>query len=386
MTLYVDRKYYKYTYAAFSQPVLSANGTIGGSSFAVTAVNTDSRTQPYYAFDSNKADTFTAGWLSKASNNYLEWYNPNPLNITKLVIQYQTSAASSVGYISSWKITASNDDTNYVDILSGATSSYGVATITISHTGYYKYWRFYPLAWSSEWYDIIDLQITAQARTGYTESTSSSYDFFRDIKIKEIYNGSQSIGYVYNGSDLVWQHNPYPIGTVIANTQTAGSITIYPGTYELKISGAGGTGGHSGANWGNHNGSGGSGACWEGTIRVENTYTMAWTTGTGAAASVTVSFNGTNMVTAGGGGNAVVNYSTSQGGAAGVITVQSAFSSYIVSTSKSSDGTKGASTAVSWGDYHTAVTAAPSTMGWGVGESSVDGGRTDGGFYLKRIA
>lgn len=192
--------------------------------------------------------------------------------------------------------------------------------------------------------------------------------------------------FVYNGSDLVYQLNPYPVDTVIANTQAAGSITIYPGTYELKISGAGGTGGHSVANWGNHNGSGGSGACWEGTIKIDNEYTMTWTTGTGAAASVAVSFNGTSMVTAGGGGNAVVNYSTSQGGAAGVVTVQSAFNPYIVSTSKSSDGTKGASTAVSWGDYHTAVTAAPSTMGWGVGESSVDGGRTDGGFYLKRIA
>ena len=179
MSIVVDRKYYKYTYAVFSQPVLSANGTIGGSSFAVTAVNTDSRTQPYYAFDSNKSDTFTAGWLSKASNNYLEWYNPNPINITKLVIQYQTSSASSVGYISSWKIAASNDNINYTNILSGTTSNYGVATITISHTGYYKYWRFYPLAWSSEWYDIIDLQITAQERTGVVESNKDNYDFLQ---------------------------------------------------------------------------------------------------------------------------------------------------------------------------------------------------------------
>ena len=92
------------------------------------------------------------------------------------------------------------------------------------------------------------------------------------------------------------------------------------------------------------------------------------------------------MVTAGGGGNSNAQAGSSGGGAAGVISVQSAFSSYIVSTSKSSNGNAGSGNAVSWGDTRIGVTAAPSTMGWGVGANSDNEGRTEGGFYLKRTA
>lgn len=203
-------------------------------------------------------------------------------------------------------------------------------------------------------------------------------------KIKEVYVGNQSIGYVYSGSDLVWQNNPYPINTVIANTQTAGSVTLYSGTYELKISGAGGTGGSFSAGWGTHSTSGGSGACWEGTITINGTVPVSWTTGTGAQASVTVTINNVNVVTAGGGGNSTP--SSAIAGVAGILTVQSAFNTYIATTSNASNGNAGSANTVAWGAAGIGVTAAPSTMGWGVGANSSNGGRTDGGFYLKRIA
>lgn len=176
------RKYYKYEYSDWIQPVISSNGTIGGSSFAVSALNTDSRTQPYYAFDSNLSDTFTAGWLSKVSNNYLEWYNPKPLNISQLQIQYQTTNTSSVGYISSWVIKASSNGENFIDILSGTTGNYGITNISIEHSGYYKYWRFYPINWSSEWYDIINMQIAATEQS-IVGGTADDYDFYEDVYI-----------------------------------------------------------------------------------------------------------------------------------------------------------------------------------------------------------
>lgn len=201
-------------------------------------------------------------------------------------------------------------------------------------------------------------------------------------KIKEIYNGSQSIGYVYNGSQLVWQHNPYPIGTVLANTQTEGSVLLYPGQYEMKVSGAGGNGYHVNIYWGEHASSGGSGACWEGVIKITSTVTISWTTGTGVGASVTVSIGGTNVLTAGGGGNA----SGTVGGTGGALTTKSAFNSYIVSTSKASNGTQGAGTSSAWGRTYTDSTAAPSTMGWGIGADCDSTKRTNGGFYLKRTA
>lgn len=201
-------------------------------------------------------------------------------------------------------------------------------------------------------------------------------------KIVAIHKGAESMGFVYKGSELVWQHNPYPVDTVLANTQVAGSLVIYPGVYELKMSGAGGEGGGAAVFWGNNYFSGGSGACWEGTFEYKGSpATLSWTTGTGACASVTMSIGGVTQVTAGGGATG----SGATGGAGGTLTVASAFTSKIVSTSKASNGTSGAGKSTSWGTGSTPVTAAPSTMGWGVGAASNNSGRTEGGFYLKRV-
>ena len=218
---------------------------------------------------------------------------------------------------------------------------------------------------------------TITSLTPYTVQKTTTF-----IPIEAVYNGSTSIGFIYNGSTLVWQHNPYPVGTVLANTQVAGSITLYPGVYELKISGAGGEGGGVAVYWGNQYHSGGSGACWEGTFKYSGSpATLSWTTGTGAGASVVVSIGGVTQVTAGGGATG----SGATGGAGGVLTVESVFSSKIVSTTNASNGNNGAGTSVNWGSSSSPITAAPSSLGWGVGAASNNSGRTEGGFYLKRI-
>lgn len=175
----ITRKYYKYEYSDWIQPILTSNGYKGGREFAVSALNTDSRTKPYFVFDNNLSDNYNAGWLSKASNNYLQWYNPNPINITQLNILYQTTSASSVGYITNWIIRASNDGDNFIDIIEGTTGNYGNTVISISHERYYKYWRIYPISWSSEWYAIINMNITAQEQL-IVKATEEDYDFYKD--------------------------------------------------------------------------------------------------------------------------------------------------------------------------------------------------------------
>lgn len=157
----------------FVQPILTENGIIGGNTFACAALNTDTRTAPYMAFDSNKANAFTAGWLSKATNNYFEWYNPKALNISKLEIQYMTSNSSAVGYLTSWTIQASNDGETFIDILSGTDGNFGLTTINIQHSGYYKYWRLLPLTWSDEWYCIVNMDIIATTE-------GEDYDYYSD--------------------------------------------------------------------------------------------------------------------------------------------------------------------------------------------------------------
>jgi len=207
-----------------------------------------------------------------------------------------------------------------------------------------------------------------------------------NTKLGAIYHGSTKIGKIYKGSTLLYEDNPIPVDTVIANTQEAGSAQLYPGTYEMKVSGAGGTGKGELGYWAISYASGGSAAVWEGTIRITSVVNIAWTTGTGEAVSVTVSIGGTSVLTAGGGSN-VPNAST--GGDGGTLTKQSAFDTYKVSETVSSNGTKGQGGTQAWGNWNTPgtpVTASASTMNWGIGESAKDGGRTNGGFYLKRIS
>lgn len=209
----------------------------------------------------------------------------------------------------------------------------------------------------------------------YASSSSTTDDI---INIKK---GITQITHVYAGSDLVWRVNDLPIDTVIANTQVAGSATIYYGTYELKIAGAGGTGYGEAVWWGNNYYSGGSGAVWEGTFKWPGgPTTFSWTSGTGEEASVTVTMNGQTMLIAGGGKNA------SNGRTGGTLTVESAFNQYIQTATISTDGTIGDSKGISWGSSYSGTTASASTMGWGIGADSSNNGRTDGGLYLKLVS
>lgn len=160
------QNYYFVDNENWTQPVLTSNGQMDIDEFAVSAVNTDTRTQPYYAFDANKADAWNYGWLSKAKDNYLQWYNSQMLNIKQLEIQYQTTSSAAVGYISSWELKASNDNINYVSICTGTQGNYGITTIPIEQEYAYKYWRFCVIAWPIEWYAIINLQITAACKIG----------------------------------------------------------------------------------------------------------------------------------------------------------------------------------------------------------------------------
>ena len=72
-------KYYKET--AWTQPTLTANGTLGGSSFAVSASTQASTSyMPWMAFDG----TDTKYWKAGAGSGHLIFYNPNPLKVTKI--------------------------------------------------------------------------------------------------------------------------------------------------------------------------------------------------------------------------------------------------------------------------------------------------------------
>lgn len=72
----------EFVYKPWTQPVLSANGTMGGDSFAVSATSSYSTRQPYMAFDGNRATKW--GIDNSSATESLIFYNPVPLKVKKI--------------------------------------------------------------------------------------------------------------------------------------------------------------------------------------------------------------------------------------------------------------------------------------------------------------
>lgn len=72
----------EFVYKPWTQPVLSANGTMGGDSFAVSATSSYSSRQPYMAFDGNSATKW--GIDNSSATESLIFYNPVPLKVKKI--------------------------------------------------------------------------------------------------------------------------------------------------------------------------------------------------------------------------------------------------------------------------------------------------------------
>ena len=166
----------------WTQPILTANGTMGGSSFAVSTnvTQVDSSHDVYKAFDG--VTTTSGGDFHSAQGSttgYIDIYNPVPLKITNFKIYNQPFAnrASSAG-----NIYGSNDGTNWILITTYTNSDQGsgdVWDISLSlNTNSYNYYRLESTAGapSGDGYWVInEIEITATymgAPAYFTDETS----------------------------------------------------------------------------------------------------------------------------------------------------------------------------------------------------------------------
>lgn len=190
-----------YDVTSWTRPNLSANGTIGGSSFACTAINAYSGKEAYKAFDS-AMDTNWEVINNTAFPHWIEWYNPNALKITQIVIVNGYWVPGNYYYfIDKWKLQASKDGDTWIDITSGTAPLYQDLTIPISNTNFYKYWKFIVLsaqginAKSKKYAKIYDIAITATQKvpgiTIIVPGTENDYDYYTDgFEYKAIKEGN----------------------------------------------------------------------------------------------------------------------------------------------------------------------------------------------------
>lgn len=122
----------------WNQPLLSSNGTMGGSKFAASQSDGyNGQANGYRAFNGST----TSVWCSdrNGTNKSVYWYSPDALKISTLKITNGTNDA-----VYSFTLKASNTNSNYATIAtfpSGNMSSYGSFVATINSTNAYKYFR-----------------------------------------------------------------------------------------------------------------------------------------------------------------------------------------------------------------------------------------------------
>lgn len=199
----------------FVQPILTANGTMGGASFAVSSnVAQYGSNDVYAAFDGNTASTYGFHSISGTKTGYIDIYNPIALNITNFKIYNQNYAnrASSAGIIY-----GSNDGaewtqiTTYTNSVQTANSSWDIDLS--SNDNYYKYYRIESTAGGSDSYwVIIEIEITA---------TKEQNDVWLNTSVQPYK------AYKFNGTEWV-DFNDVPIGSMVVEGGVITSVETLP--------------------------------------------------------------------------------------------------------------------------------------------------------------
>lgn len=152
---------------SFTQPTLSSNGTMGGSSFATTADHETNGNNPaWYAFDGNDSTYWRGGNVP----GYIDFYNPKAMVVKNIRWGYFYS------YPTAGNVQGSNNGSiweNIIDWTNGSSSDFDIDLS--SNTTAYKYYR---INVSSVNNDVIHCkQLTI---TGEINAVESVYVFSPD--------------------------------------------------------------------------------------------------------------------------------------------------------------------------------------------------------------
>lgn len=167
----------------FVQPILSANGTYGGSAFAVAAnaevQDSDSPYKAYQAFDNNSS-TYWRG-ANNSQSGWIGFYNPTPIAVQKL------KWTCFYNYPTAGKVRASNDNSSWVDLCEWTNSNSSSFEIDVNSSVDYKYYRIRVKSTNLKdnvhcgELDITATYTTKEAYSYETEGTAEDYDRYEDV-------------------------------------------------------------------------------------------------------------------------------------------------------------------------------------------------------------
>lgn len=230
-TLYWRRDYYKRVYykkTSWTQPTLSANGSVGGASFAVSA---SAATNPaYYAFDFSSS-TY---WRSGTASGWIQFYNPIPLLVSNIRWGYFWC------YPTGGTVAGSNDGSTWTTIWSWTNNNAADFNINVNSDTAYKYHRINITGVNKDVIHSTQLSITAFALTQGTAddydyyidtpSDDTDYDYYVDTRVNEWdewdYTTETEILGVRNGANLRFGLYPFGIYAFAAPTKVDGDAPL----------------------------------------------------------------------------------------------------------------------------------------------------------------
>ncbi len=153
-------------YVPWTQPVLTANGTMGGDAFACARSSQHLGCAPYLVFDNITGGVYD-GWHSGAGSTtlpqWISWYNPYPLKINSFSIKNRNDSAT---YIKDFELQYSDDNTNWSTLreFENESGRSHVTNFPVNNASAHKYWRLYITSSSSNTaYVFIDtLSLSAE--------------------------------------------------------------------------------------------------------------------------------------------------------------------------------------------------------------------------------
>lgn len=193
---------------SWTQPVLTANGTLGGNSFAVSASREYSGHAIWKAFDSDVSSQYWSSGTGTYPVVDIIFYNPVPLKVSSIVT---SNAANNNEVIKSGSIYGSNDGTNWELIAEYNTTTVSNKGISISVNSDNSY-LYHKIA-------------NATTQSGYSVSIGNivitATEYISGAKINDVWLNTAVRPYVskiYNGSDWIdYNYVPLPQTVTIGN-------------------------------------------------------------------------------------------------------------------------------------------------------------------------
>lgn len=176
-------KYFKYQEQDFIQPILSEDGSLGGSNFAVSASSySNADVAPWKAFDGNNNTHFNFNGFTSGCSYII--YNPTPITINRIIVRNKEDDEH---YISSGQILCSNDNSQWVIVKELFTNEIKAVnatwTIEINTPKPYKYYKIVVLTGVNN-VGFSNLTLEAKIKTAKEVSKNENYDYFKTELIK----------------------------------------------------------------------------------------------------------------------------------------------------------------------------------------------------------